>query len=110
MNTKPLRACLLAAALSAPLVAYAQEPAADGVPQAQFVSDPTITTAVKVRLADYHVGSLPQLRVDADRDGIVWLSGTTLTQEAADRAVEIARNADGVVEVRSTIVVVRRAK
>lgn len=109
MNTKPILASILVAAVAAPVTAVAQESAASS-PQAQFVTDPAITSAVKERLEASHVVSLPQLRIDADRDGVVWLSGTTQTQEAADRAVEIARNADGVVEVKSVIIVARRAK
>lgn len=112
MNTRAILASVLAAAYAAlamPAATFAQE-SADNLPQAQFVTDPTITTAVKERLAASRVVSLLQLTIDADRDGVVWLSGTTQTQEAADRAVDIARNAEGVVEVKSTIVVVRRPK
>jgi osmotically-inducible protein OsmY len=35
----------------------------------------------------------------------VWLSGTARTRQEADRAVEIARGTDGVVRVKSDIVV-----
>ncbi len=35
----------------------------------------------------------------------MWLSGTTPTEEAAERAVDIARNADGVMLVKSHITV-----
>jgi len=105
MNSKPILACLLAASLAAPVVVTAAEPDADSAHPAQFVRDSAITAAVKAKLARHQTGSLTGLKVDTDRDGIVWLSGTMQTQEAADRAVEIARNTSGVVEVKSTIVV-----
>ena len=52
--------------------------------------------------------ALRALEVVADRDGTVWLSGTTPTEEAAERAVDIARNADGVMLVKSHISVEAR--
>jgi hyperosmotically inducible protein len=41
--------------------------------------------------------------VDTDENGVVWLRGTAPTQEAADRAVAIARETEGVKDVRSHI-------
>jgi BON domain len=67
--------------------------------------DSAITTAIKTKLAADHPGSLAHLKVDTDKDGVVWLSGTTRTQEEADRAVEIARGTNGVVRVKNEIVV-----
>ena len=65
--------------------------------------DRAITAAVKARLAATRLDSFAALDVQADRDGTVWLSGTTPTAEAAERAVDIARNADGVMLVKSHI-------
>lgn len=108
MKTKPLLLCVFAATLAAPVLGMAGAPEADSSHPAQYVKDSAITAAVKTKLAADHVGSLTQLKVDTDQDGIVWLSGTTKTQEAADRAVEAARNADGVIAVKSDIVVAPR--
>ena len=44
-----------------------------------------------------------KIHVDTDTNGIVWLSGTANTQEAADRARSIARNTEGVKHVHSDI-------
>jgi osmotically-inducible protein OsmY len=71
--------------------------------------DSPVTAAVKTKLAAEHVGNIANIKVDA-QDGIVWLSGSTQTQETADHAVETARCADGVLEVKSTIVVMRDSK
>src|SRR4029077_8639235 len=67
--------------------------------------DQTITAAVKTRLAASRLDSFAGLEVEAADDGTVWLSGTTPTEEAAERAVDIARNADGVMVVKSYITV-----
>jgi hyperosmotically inducible periplasmic protein len=110
MNIKPMLACIIAASLAGPTLVIAGEADADSSSPTQFVKDSAITAAVKTRLAANHLASLTQLKVDTDRNGVVWLSGTTQTQEAADRAVEIARTTDGVVEVKSTIEVTRAAR
>jgi hypothetical protein len=64
-----------------------------------------ITAAVKTRLEATRMDGFAGLEVEAAEDGTVWLSGTTPTQEAAERAVDIARNADGVMLVKSRITV-----
>lgn len=111
MKTNVMMVCMLAAALAAPVLSSAGAPEADSSHPVQYVKDSAITAAVKTKLAgDDHVGSLTQLTVDTDQDGIVWLRGSASTQEAADRAVEAARNADGVVAVKSNIVVARGTK
>jgi len=40
---------------------------------------------------------------DTDRNGVVWLSGTANSQQEADKAVEIARNTEGVKSVNSKL-------
>jgi hyperosmotically inducible periplasmic protein len=110
MNPKPLFGCLVAGLVAAPVLSLAALPDASGPLLTQFVTDSAITAAVKTTLAATHISGLTQLKVDTEQDGTVWLSGTTPTQEAADRAVEAARNADGVMQVKSTIVVKREAR
>lgn len=107
MANKHILACVLAGSLLGPaLVIGAEATAADSSHPTQYVKDSAITTAVKTKLAAQdHMSSLTRLKVDTDQNGVVWLSGTTDTQEAADKAVDIARNTDGVVEVKSNIVV-----
>ena len=105
MDTRRIVACVLAASLLAPVIASAQDSDTDRSHPARFVKDSAITTAIKTKLAADHPGSLAHLKVDTDKDGVVWLSGTTRTQEEADRAVEIARGTNGVVRVKNDIVV-----
>lgn len=105
MDTKRIIACVLAASLWAPVIGLAQDSDADRSHPAQFVKDSAITTAIKTKLAADHAGTLARLKVDTDKDGVVWLSGTARTRQEAERAVEIARGTDGVVRVKNDIVV-----
>jgi hyperosmotically inducible protein len=92
---------LITAALALPVFASGSE--VGGTPQNE--QDQAITAAVKTRLAATRLDSFAGLEVEAAEDGTVWLSGTTPTEEAAERAVDIARNADGVMLVKSHITV-----
>jgi len=105
VDTKRIIACVLAASLLAPVIGLAQDSDTDRSHPAQFVKDSAITVAIKTKLAADHPASLGRLKVDTDKDGVVWLSGTAKTRQEADRAVEIARGTDGVVRVKSDIVV-----
>jgi hyperosmotically inducible periplasmic protein len=108
MTNKHIVACVLAGSLLGPALVMAAEATTDSDTShpTQYVKDSAITTAVKTKLAAQdHMSSLTKLKVDTDQNGVVWLSGTTDTQEAADKAVDIARNTSGVIEVKSNIVV-----
>ena len=105
MDTKRIIACVLAASLLAPVIGLAQDSDTDRSHPAQFVKDSAITAPIKTKLGADHPASLARLKVDTDKDGVVWLSGTAKTRQEADRAVEIARGTDGVVRVKSDIVV-----
>jgi hyperosmotically inducible protein len=70
-----------------------------------YVSDSVITTKVKAQLAAKHMSTLTKIKVDTDRDGVVWLSGTAPTKDASDLAEMITKNTDGVRSVHNKIVV-----
>jgi hyperosmotically inducible periplasmic protein len=84
-------------------VALAQDSDTDRDHPKSFVKDSGITAKIKAKLATEHLTSLAKIHVDTDKDGVVWLRGTTRTEEAADKAVEIARNTEGVTSVKSDI-------
>jgi len=94
---------LVMGALAAPIIATAEDHDADRSHPAAFVRDSVITTKVKSRLAAEHIHSLGRIHVDTDENGVVWLRGTARTQEAADKATSIARETEGVTDVRSHI-------
>jgi hyperosmotically inducible protein len=108
MKTRILVSCLAASALLASTAVLAVD-AAPGATASEtsrpttFVKDSTITTKVKVKLAAEQITSLGNIHVDTDKDGIVWLSGSAGTKEAADKAVAIAEATEGVKSVRSDI-------
>jgi hyperosmotically inducible periplasmic protein len=68
-----------------------------------FVKDSAITTKVKAKLAAEHLSTLAKVHVNTDADGVVWLSGTAPTREAAKQAADIARGTEGVAGVKNGI-------
>jgi hyperosmotically inducible periplasmic protein len=98
---------LMAAGLLAGAAVHAQDADVDRSHPTAFVKDSLITSKIKSKLAADHFTSLGRIRVDTDRDGVVWLSGSAHTQEAIDHAVAIARDTDGVRGVHNTLVVTR---
>jgi hyperosmotically inducible periplasmic protein len=96
--------CVLVGALLAPaVVVIAEDSDTDRSHPVAFVEDSAVTTAIKTKLAAEHLTSLGRIHVDTDKDGVVWLSGSARTQEAADKAVSIARETEHVREVHSDI-------
>jgi hyperosmotically inducible periplasmic protein len=68
-----------------------------------FMKDSVITTKVKTHLAQEKFGSLARIHVDTHGHGAVVLTGTAQSQDAADKAVSIARDTEGVTSVKSHI-------
>jgi hyperosmotically inducible periplasmic protein len=98
-------AALAAACLLGGTAVYAQDVDADRSQPKAFVKDSAITTKIKTKLAADHVSSLAKIRVDTDANGVVYLSGHARSQDQVERAVDIARNTDGVRGVHNGIVV-----
>lgn len=67
-------------------------------------SDPGVTTAVKAKLAADETVKAYQIDVDTN-GGVVTLSGVVETQAAKDRAVQLARETDGVSSVEDRLTV-----
>jgi hyperosmotically inducible protein len=98
-------AALAAAGMLAGAAIYAQDADVDRSHPKAFVKDSVITTKIKSKLAADHVTSLGRIRVDTDADGMVYLSGSAHSKQAINRAVEIARDTEGVRGVHSALVV-----
>lgn len=64
---------------------------------------PTAARPPKSKLAADHLGSLAHIHVDTDENGVVWLSGSAHNQEAVDQAMSIARDTEGVQDVKSAV-------
>jgi len=105
MKMKLIVTTFLAAASLLGSIALAQDADTDRAHAKAFVKDSVITTKIKSKLAAEHLTSLGRIHVDTDKDGVVWLSGSARTQEAIDKAVEIARGTEGVKNVKNDLVI-----
>ncbi len=70
-----------------------------------YVKDSVITTKVKMKLAAKHMSTPTSIKVDTDKEGIVWLSGSAPARDASYLAEMIAKDTDGVTSVHNKIVV-----
>jgi len=106
VKTRFATACVVCGALLGSALAMADDDLnAAGSHAVAFVKDSAITTAIKTHLASEHLTSLEHIHVDTDKNGVVWLSGTARSKEAADKAESIARATDGVKDVHGAITV-----
>lgn len=103
MKHKLATACFVIGAMAAPALVYAADSDSDRNKPATFVKDSAITTKIKAKLASENLDSLNTIRVDTDKDGVVWISGTAKNQDVANKAVMIARNTEGVRSVHNEI-------
>jgi hyperosmotically inducible protein len=101
VNMKTVATCVMAGALMLPIAGHAAD--SDSSSASAFVKDSVITTQVKADLAEAKLSTLVNIGVDTDNNGMVVLSGTAPSRNAADRAVSIARAVKGVTSVQSHI-------
>src|SRR5476651_715024 len=101
MKTKLVMTCLVCGILLGPAVTLAQDSDADRSHPKTFVKDSVITTKIKSKLAAEHPGSMARVHVDTDDHGVVWLSGNVRSEEQRERAVALARETEGVTEVKN---------
>jgi hyperosmotically inducible periplasmic protein len=104
MKNKLALAAVVFGTLLGSVVALAdQDSDTDRAHPKAFVKDSAITMKIKAKLAAEHITSLGRIHVDTDTDGVVWLTGSARTQEAADKAETVARETEGVKAVHSHI-------
>jgi hyperosmotically inducible protein len=102
MKSSFVLSALVIGALGAPIAVLADGETASPT---TYVKDSAITVAVKSKLAAEHVGSLTNIHVDTDNNGVVWLKGNVETQAQADQAIAIAKGTDNVKSVHSDLTV-----
>lgn len=100
MKSKLAAVGLIAGVFLTPIVVHAADADMDSDHPGVFVKDSVITTKVKSKLAAEHLTSVARIKVDTDKDGVVWLSGYAHSREEADKAVALASATDGVRSVR----------
>ena len=105
MKTSVVLSCLAACSLGALALPVMADPASDtyGSSTKVVVTDEAIESSIRASFEKDQVGGLGHVRVDADDHGVVTLEGKVETQNAADRAIAIAKSTAGVREVRSEI-------
>ena len=103
MKTKRTAALILIAGTLLVPFAMAEDMDADRSQPKAFVKDSIITTKIKSKLAAQHITSLSRIKVDTDKNGVVWLSGTAPSAADVEKATQIARDTDGVRDVNSTV-------
>jgi hyperosmotically inducible protein len=102
MHKKIAMTCLIATTLMLPVLANASDDRdSDRSHPKTFVKDSVITTKIKTKLAAEHPGSMARVHVDTDDHGVVWLSGHVRSEEQRERAVALARETEGVTEVKN---------
>jgi hyperosmotically inducible protein len=102
MKYKLATTCFVIGSVLAPVAAYAADSDKDRS-AATIVKESVITTKIKTKLAAEHLGSAKHIKVDTDKNGVVRLSGTANSQDEVNKAVEIARNTEGVKSVKSSL-------
>jgi hyperosmotically inducible protein len=103
MKYKLATTCFVIGSALASVTAFAADSDADRNNPENYVKDSVITTKIKAKLASDHPGSMNHIKVDTDKNGIVWMSGTANTQDEANQAVTIAKNTEGVKSVHSDL-------
>ena len=103
MKYKLATTCFVIGSVLAPVAAYAADSDKDRSKPATFVKDSVITTKIKTKLAAEHLGSAKHIKVDTDKNGVVWMTGTANNKEEINQAVQIARNTEGVKSVKSNL-------
>ena len=103
MKYKLATSCFVIGSVLAPVAVYATDSDTDRSKPTHFVKDSVITTKIKTKLAAEHLGSAKHIRVDTDKNGVVWMTGTANSQDEADKAVALARDTEGVKSVTSHI-------
>jgi len=99
MKIKTATGIFVFAALLANAAVHAEDSDQDRKHPLTFVKDSVITTKIKANLFDEKMSNMFHIKVDTDNKGAVVLDGKVRTQEEADKAVQIARDTEGVTSV-----------
>jgi hyperosmotically inducible periplasmic protein len=104
MNKTPTLTAAVACSLAAlaPFAALAATDM-DSTQPTIVIKDSSITSSIKAQLASDPYKGLSHIDVDTDHHGVVTLEGKVPSQDAADRAISIARATEGVRTVKSKL-------
>lgn len=105
MKSKLTAACLILGTLFVSVAASAQESDSDRSHPMTFVKDSAITAKIKAKLSGDKMSSLVKVHVDTDAHGAVVLSGHVRSMEQEQRAVQLAKDTEGVTSVRNDLTI-----
>jgi hyperosmotically inducible protein len=105
MKYKLATTCFVLGSVFAPVAVFAADSDTDRSQAERYVKDSVITAKIKAKLAEEHLGSLGHIKVETDKDGVVWMTGTASTQDEVNQAVAIARKTEGVKSVHSELTI-----
>src|SRR5579864_7498902 len=105
MKRQLVMTCIAVGSLLAPVMVLAHDSDTDRSHPKAFIADSAITAKIKTKLAAEHITSIGRIHVDTDKDGVVWLSGSARSQEAIDKAGEIARETENVRSVHNDLTI-----
>jgi hyperosmotically inducible protein len=105
ISKKIILSALLAVGMAGAITVQADSTDSDTSTAGTYVKNSAITTKVKAKLAAKHMATLTNIKVNTDKDGVVWLSGKAPTKDASDLAELVAKDTDGVTSVHNKIIV-----
>ena len=102
MKIKLATSCIAIGTMLAPIVVNAADQAPEQKPAMTAAKDSPLTAKVKARLAEEKFSSLPDITIDSDATGKVFLGGKVKSEQEADKITKIVRMMEGVTAVRGT--------
>jgi hyperosmotically inducible periplasmic protein len=103
MNYKLATSVFVFGSMLASASVFATDSDADRAKPGTYVKDSVITVKIKAKLAEEHPGSMSHIKVDTDKNGVVWMTGTANSREEVNEAVAIAKNTEGVKSVHNQL-------
>ena len=101
MKIQLATSCILLATVLAPIVVPAADQGADAKQSVAFVKDSELTARIKARLAEGKFASLPNITIESDAKGAVFLSGKVDSVREADKIILTVHRIEGVKAVKS---------
>lgn len=93
--------CIAIGAVLAPIVTHAANLDPGRKPALTAAQDAELTARIKARLAEEKFSSLPNITIDSDAKGAVYLRGKVKTEQEADRMISTVHWVKGVTAVKS---------
>jgi len=103
MNYKLATSAFVFGSMLASASVFATDSDMDRAKPGTYVKDSAITVKIKAKLAEEHPGSMAHIKVDTDKNGVVWMTGTANTRDEVNEAVAIAKNTEGVKSVHNQL-------